>query len=124
MTDTNLEAVTLWVDAYRRAWESNEPDDIRALFAEDAEYLTEPFAEPWRGHDEIVEQWLKAKDDPGDTTFEWHPVAANDDVAVVQGRTVYTGKTHGVYDNLWVIRWAHDGRARSFTEWWMKPAGV
>ena len=24
------------------------------------------------------------------------------------------------YSNLWVIRFAPDGRAREFTEWWMK----
>lgn len=119
MTDTiaSHEAVTLWVDAYRRAWESNEPDDIRALFTEDAEYFTEPFAEPWRGHDQIVKEWLGARDEPGETAFEWQIVAVEGDTAVIRAITPYVGKA--TYHNVWVMKFAADGRATSFTEWWM-----
>lgn len=123
MTETkpSHEAVTLWVEAYRRAWESNEPDDIRALFADDAEYFTEPFAQPWHGHDRIVAGWLEAKDEPGETSFDWEPVAIENDVAVIRAITQYTGRAS--YYNVWVIRFAPDGRAASFTEWWMtQPA--
>lgn len=115
MTDT----VTTWMDNYRRAWESNEPDDVRALFTEDAVYFTSPHeAEPRRGQDEIVAGWLRDLDEPGTTTFEWHPVVVTDDAAVVQGRTVYLGERS--YKNLWVIRFAPDGRATEFTEWYME----
>jgi ketosteroid isomerase-like protein len=107
-----------WMAGYRRAWESNDPDDIRALFTEDAEYYTEPFAEPWRGQDAIVEGWLEAKDDPGDTTFEWAPLVVTPELSAVQATTVYIAER--TYSNLWVIRFAPDGRAREFTEWWMK----
>ncbi|HEY9477764.1 MAG TPA: nuclear transport factor 2 family protein [Microbacteriaceae bacterium] len=107
-----------WMAGYRSAWESNDPDDIRALFTEDAEYYTEPFAEPWRGHDEIVKGWLEARDEPGDTSFEWVPLVVTPELAVVQATTVYIAER--TYSNLWVIRFAPDGRAREFTEWWMK----
>jgi ketosteroid isomerase-like protein len=110
--------VTAWIEGYRRAWESNDPDDIRALFTEDAEYRTEPYALPWTGHGEIVDGWLDARDDPGETSFSWQPVIGDGELAVVQATTVYTGGP--VYSNLWLIRLAPDGRARSFTEWWME----
>lgn len=106
-----------WVEAYRKAWESNDPDDIRALFAEDAEYRTEPWVEPWRGRDAILEGWLEHADEPGETTFEWSPLAVTDEVAIIQGTTVYEGGS--TYSNLWVIRLDENGRARAFTEWWM-----
>jgi hypothetical protein len=109
--------VTAWVEAYRRAWESNEPDDIRALFTETAEYRTEPWGEPWRGLDEIVKQWLANKDDPGQTTFEWESLVDSADLGVVQGTTAYRGAS--TYSNLWVIRFDEAGRASEFTEWWM-----
>ena len=111
------DATANWVSAYRKAWESNEPEDIRTLFTEDAEYSTDPWGTPWRGQDEIVEKWLSNKDEPGTTTFEWTPVVVTDSVSVVQGVTKYNGAA--TYSNLWIIRLAHDGRATSFTEWWM-----
>lgn len=108
------------MDAYLTAWESNDPDDIRALFTDDAVYYTEPWTEPWRGAEAVVAGWLDRKDEPGNHTFAWSPLVVTDDVWVVQGETVYTdGRS---YSNLWVIRPGDGGRAREFTEWWMDQA--
>jgi predicted ATPase len=51
--------------------------------------------------------------------FRWHPVAVTQDVAVVQGETVYR-TTSRTYSNLWIIRLDTDGRCTEFTEWWME----
>jgi uncharacterized protein (TIGR02246 family) len=114
---SSLDAVTSWVQSYRRAWESNDPEEIGGLFAEDAAYFTEPYARPWRGRAEIVAKWLENKDEPGTTTFAWHPVIITDEVAVVEATTTYPGKT---YSNLWVLRLDQVGQAMQFTEWWMR----
>jgi ketosteroid isomerase-like protein len=108
-----------WVDRYVSAWNSNDPAEIGELFGEDAEYWTEPYASPWHGRDEIVREWLKIKDEPGTTTFDYDLLISNDELGVVKGHTVYT--TDGRhYDNIWEIRFDDDGRCRQFVEWWMK----
>jgi|SRR5690554_1468183 len=116
--NTNRDTAERWVNDYRRAWESNEPDDIRALFTEDAEYFSVPWEDPWRGHDGIVEGWLESRDEPGDTTFEWEIVAVDGNTAVVRAVTVYTAER--TYHNVWVIRFGANGRADQFTEWYMR----
>ncbi|HLU64351.1 MAG TPA: nuclear transport factor 2 family protein [Protaetiibacter sp.] len=68
---TDRSTVEQWVSRYRTAWESNDPDDIRALFTPDAEYFTGPSEQPWRGHDGIVAQWLENADRPGQTSCEF-----------------------------------------------------
>lgn len=113
---SSLDAVTAWVTNYRKAWESNDPEDIAGLFAEDAAYFTEPFAEPWVGRDKIVKNWLKARDAPGSTTFEWHPLLVTEDLTFIEATTTYPDKT---YSNLWILRLDNLGQARQFTEWWM-----
>lgn len=114
--------VSNWIDLYRTAWESNDANDIRTLFTDDAEYRTEPYAQPWRGHDAIVAGWLEAADEPGETTFEWATLIEGEELAIVQAETSYQdGPT---YSNLWVIRFSPDGRATSFTEWWMDQASL
>ncbi len=65
--------------------------------------------------------WLDAQDEADDHAFSWSVLAVDWPVAVVQGRTSYTDGD--VYDNLWVLRLAEDGRAESFTEWFMEPSG-
>jgi uncharacterized protein (TIGR02246 family) len=116
---TDLSRVTTWIEGYVRAWSSNDPADIGGLFTEDAEYYTAPFRPPWRGREQIVAGWLGRKDEPGETTFAWHPVSITDEVAVIEGTTTYPDQT---YSNLWVIRLDADGRCREFTEWWMEHA--
>lgn len=106
-----------WIDGYVRAWNSNRPDDIRALFTEDANYYTAPFREPWRGREQIVTNWLDRKDEPGDASFDWEPVAQTDEVRVIKGVTRYRDET---FSNLWVIKLAADGRCREFVEWFME----
>ena len=116
MTDSI--SVRRWVAAYRRAWESNDPDEIRALFTEDGDYLTGPFADPWHGHDTIVAKWLEYADAPGDTTFSSTVIGVDGDTGFVEGLTEYP--EDNIFANLWVIEFASDGRARRFTEWYMK----
>jgi ketosteroid isomerase-like protein len=113
MTD----ALDTWMAGYRRAWQSNDPAEIGALFTDDALYYNEPFTPPARGRADIVANWVRRADEPGQTTFTWATLVDTDAVAVVQGETGYPDRR---YSNLWVIRLTGDGRASEFTEWWME----
>lgn len=106
-----------WVAGYVAAWESNDPEQIGALFSDDAVYLTSPDAEPRRGREQIVAGWLEDLDEPGTWTFDWKLLHEDEGFVVVQGRTEYPAEKD--YVNLWIIRLDGDGRATEFTEWYM-----
>jgi hypothetical protein len=117
------DVVQNWMDGYRRAWESNDDADIRALFTPDAIYRGRPGTPAWTGHDAIIAGWLEHADPPGSTTFAWETLARDGDLAVVRCVTTYPqGPKKGTYDNMWVIDFAPDGRAAEFTDWWI-PRG-
>ncbi|HWM33262.1 MAG TPA: nuclear transport factor 2 family protein [Pseudolysinimonas sp.] len=116
MTDSTT--ITAWMNGYLRAWDSNDPADIAALFTEDARYLTAPFEPARVGIDAIVAGWLEDRDEPGDHTFTWSEAGLDGDVAFVEGETTYDNGRR--YANLWVIRFVPGGRASSFTEWYMR----
>ena len=109
-----------WLDGYRRAWASNDAGDIRAVFTEDAESRYEPWTEPLRGQDAIVASWLERQDEPDSWTFEGRVIGVDGPRAFIEGETRYTSGRN--YSNLWVVTLADDGRAASFTEWWMDQA--
>jgi uncharacterized protein (TIGR02246 family) len=107
------------VDRYVHVWNTNDPEEIGALFTEDGRYQTEPYAAPWQGRDAIVSGWLEAKDEPRDTEFEYSVLVATDDIGIVKGDTLY--KTSGRrYSNLWEIRLDAEGSCSEFVEWWME----
>ncbi len=112
-----MSAGSEWVERYVAAWASNDPDDIAALFADDAVYLTAPDVEPRLGREQIVAGWLEDRDEPATWTFEWSIIHEDDGFAVVQGRTAYPADKD--YLNLWIVRLDPNGRATEFTEWYM-----
>jgi ketosteroid isomerase-like protein len=121
-------AAEAWFTAYREAWESNDEDSIRALFTEDAVYKGSPANSSTQvGADAIARWWVDGenRDEPGDTDFEWRLLAVDGEVAIAQCVTTYVTETPPlVYDNLFVIRLAPDGRATEFTDWWIQRKGT
>jgi ketosteroid isomerase-like protein len=105
-----------WVDAYREAWESNDPRAVAALFTPGGVYQVEPW---WiqNGREEIVSGWLAHADAPGDTSFHWWHVARDGDLWVLEARTRYHSLGRD-YANLWLVELDDEGRARAFSEWW------
>jgi ketosteroid isomerase-like protein len=120
MTDKLIDRATVrsWLAGYVRAWTTNDPADIEALFTPDAVYRPTPHSDGWHGHRAIVAGWIGRKDDPGTWSFEHTILAVDGDVAVVEGRTAYKAPPLD-YSNLWVLRFAPDGRCREYVEWWV-----
>lgn len=120
-------AVEQWIAAYRRAWASDAPADIAALFTEDATYSPYPWPrdrEPWRGRDVIIANWTERGDSGAGWRFDHEVLAVEGDTAVIEGWTYYdpTDETpyEDAYANIWVVRFAPDGSARSFAEYWVQ----
>ena len=121
------ESVSRWLERYVDAWRSNDPEQIGALFTDDADYRYHPYDEPVRGRSAIVASWLEDPDDPRSWEAHYEPIAVDGDVAVATGRSFYkdeSGAVERIYDNCYVMEFAGDGRCRSFTEWYMKRPGV
>jgi len=121
--------VERWLEGYLRAWKSDDPDEVAALFTEDAIYSPFPWPREdryWRGRDKIVEKWIGHGDSKIGWRFEHDILAVDGDTAVVEGWTHYD-RGQGdpwaeAYANVWLIRLNDDGRAREFVEWWVaKP---
>jgi hypothetical protein len=76
-----------------------------------------------KGRDSIVRSWLQDPDEPGSWSAEYHPVALEGDMAIANGRSRYLhtdGSPRTEYDNIFVIRFAQDGRCAEFREWFME----
>lgn len=108
------------MDGYLRAWSTNRPEDVAALFTEDAIYDPQTSETVWEGRDAIVEEWLAIADEPGTWAFEWRTLSETPDVAVITGRATYSGDKPRIYRDLWTICLTDDGRCREFREWWIE----
>jgi ketosteroid isomerase-like protein len=122
MTDTT--AIDRWLAGYLTAWDTDAPEDVAALFAEDARYYTAPFREPHEGREDIVRFWIANGDSQLPWTFECDVLARQGDLYVVRGVTRYPEGLQrpgqeDVYHNLWLVTLDGEGRATEFVEYWM-----
>lgn len=109
--------VARWLDAYTDAWRTYDPDAIRALFADDAEYRYYPWAEPLRGAAAIADDWLADQDAPGTYAGAYEPYAVEGSRAVAVGTSTYTGDAGDRrYHNVFLLEFDARGSCRSFTE--------
>lgn len=124
MQDTT--AIDRWLSGYLRAWRSDSPEDVAALFEPDARYFTEPFREPYLGRDAIVAWWAGHGESAVPWTFDYDVIASDGPLHVVKGVTTYPeggGSGNGepvVYDNIWLVTLGASGSATEFVEYWMK----
>jgi len=121
----NRSDVQAWLDRYVEAWRANEPGPIEALFTEDVVYRWRPYESHPAAHGiaAVVEAWL---DDTRDDAETWE--ASYEPYAVDGDRTVAVGFSHyfatadqpeRTYHNVFLMRFAPDGRCAEFTELYM-----
>jgi hypothetical protein len=113
-----------WLDAYRRAWSSEDPGHIAALFTEDVRYYTAPYRPPLEGVGAVIEYWTGEHESEIPWSFEYQVLAQESDLFVVRAVTTYpegTSDAEGreVFHNLWLVTLDVDGRASQFIEYFM-----
>ncbi len=107
-----------WVAAYEHAWRAPGTAALEGIFTPAAVYAQGPYDEPSRGLAAIERMWEAERDGP-DEVFEMTAgiVAVDGDTAVVRVAVHYGDPVTQEYLDLWVIRFADDGRCASFEEW-------
>jgi ketosteroid isomerase-like protein len=109
------DAVMAWVDGYERAWRGGDVQAIARLFSDEARYRVSPYEDSKIGHEAIEAFWL---DDEGETfTVAATPVAVEGATTLVRVLVRYGGPVRQEYLDLWVLRFAEDGRVDDFEEW-------
>lgn len=109
-------SVESWIARYERAWRVAGTESLAELFREDASYRMAPYEDAARGLETISALWERERAGP-DEEFEMNAelVAVEGDTAVARIDVAYASGEE--YRDLWIIRFAGDGRCREFEEW-------
>jgi hypothetical protein len=114
--------VERWLARYERAWRTAGTASLGDLFTPDATYQQSPYAERLAGLAPIATMWEAERDGPDEVfTMASNIVALDGDVAVVRVDVAYEEAIPREYRDLWVIRFADDGRCAAFEEWAFWP---
>jgi len=119
MTREQAEA---WIAGYERAWRAAGTEALGELFTPDATYLQGPYAEPVVGLAAIASMWEAEREGPDEAFRMTSDVVAVDGATAVARLEVHYGDpVWQQWRDLWVIRFADDGRCAAFEEWPVSP---
>jgi SnoaL-like domain len=115
-------SVEQWVAFYERLWRSPGTELLAELFVPDASYLASPWAQPIQGLEAIAAFW-EAERVGADEVFTMSSdvVAVDEATAVVRVLVKYGAAGNKPWRDLWVLRFAADGRCVWFEEWPFAP---
>jgi uncharacterized protein (TIGR02246 family) len=124
MDDVRIDrtAVADWIEAYEQAWRTPGTDALASVFTEDARYSQGPYKEPVLGLAAIGRMWEATREGAAEPfTMTSSIVAVDGDTAVVRVEVHYAEPSPHEYRDLWVMRFAPDGRCREYEEWPFAP---
>ena len=112
------EDVASLVAAYERAWRTRGTDALSKIFTVHATYLQGPYDQLMTGLPAIARMWEAERAGPDEVfTMASDIVAVDGDTAVVRVEVRYGEPLVQEYRDLWIVRFADDGRCAWFEEW-------
>jgi ketosteroid isomerase-like protein len=115
---TERAVVGQWLAGYEAAWRAPGTDGLAGLFTRDATYLQSPYEQPVAGLDAIRRMWEAEREGPDEVfTLVTDILAVDGPTAVVRAEVRYGDPPGQEYRDLWVMRFADDGRCTWFEEW-------
>ncbi len=95
---------------------------LAALFTAEATYSPGPYEPTRRGLAAIGVFWEQTREGADEVfTLRSEPLAIDGATALVRTEVSYEIPARNEYRNLWLIRFADDGRAEAFEEWPFHP---
>ena len=114
--------VDAWIRGYEEAWRTAGTDVLDTLFTEGASYSMAPYESPHVGLDAIARMWEAEREGPDEVfTMQSEIIACEGDTAVVRVEVHYGRPEREQFRDLWIARFADDGRCAHFEEWPFSP---
>ncbi len=113
-----------WIEGYRQAWESRDPEAAAGLFTSDATYRSNIFEEPHRGREGVREYWSAVTASQSDVTVRMgRPFADGLRVAVEFWTTMAVDGDPVTLPGCLLLDFTEDGLCRRLREYWHFTSG-
>ncbi len=110
-----------WLEKYKKAWESESPEEAAKLFVKDAKYYETPFDEPSTGREKIVEYWNAVPEGQKEVKFGYEIIHTYNNVGYCKWNASFVRKATDArvsLDGIFEVAFDKSGKGETFREWW------
>jgi ketosteroid isomerase-like protein len=113
------QTVTAWLEGYKRAWESRDPELIVTLFTPDAPYYETPFSKPALGTEGIRRYWQEGVVPQREVRFRYHILTVTGHQAFVRWQSHFILAAEERHlDGIFLLSFTPEGLCSELREWW------
>ena len=120
----NPELVRSWLENYRVAWETSDPEAVVRLFAEDAAYQETPFTQPMRGREAVRQYWARVVVAAQEQIrFGYELLAVTEASAIAHWSASFvrvSTKARVSLDGIFLLTFGEAGLCKELREWWVR----
>lgn len=108
-----------WLEGYKRAWESRDPDAAAALFTADARYREQPYQEPFDGAAGVRAYWTEVTATQDDVQFRYGTPLVTGNRAVAEWWVTMTnGGADVTLAGIFLLTFDDAGLCSDLVEYW------
>lgn len=108
-----------WLEGYKRAWESRDPDAAAALFTTDARYREQPYQDPFEGAEGVRAYWAGVTATQSDVRFRYGtPTVVGDRAVAEWWVTMKNGGADVTLAGVFLLAFDTAGLCRDLVEYW------
>jgi len=115
------EKVEAWLEGYKMAWETLDPDKAAELFTSDATYQEDPYSDPFLGQKGIHEYWTRVTSNQRNVDFSFEVLAVSGNTGIAHWHSEFKTvepETSIILDGIFVLEFSSDRLCQSLKEWW------
>ena len=113
--------VASWLEGYREAWETLDPDKAASLFDDNASYRQRPFEQPHRGRVGVRNYWANVTSDQKDVNFTYEVLAVTGNTGIAHWHSEFSYRSTGadiIMDGIFVLEFSDDSLVKDLKKWW------
>lgn len=113
--------VAAWLDGYKEAWETLDPEKAASLFTEDSSYRDQPYEEPHQGREGVRNYWTNVTSDQKDVTFTYEVLAVTNNTGIAHWHSEFSAKSSDAQitlDGIFILEFSDNNLVKDLKEWW------
>jgi hypothetical protein len=122
MAEISSDEFDKWLVSYGIAWQTGDARMVIGLFADDAKYYENPFADPLAGKNAIHHYWSEgAAESQKDVHFSHRAIAVVEGKGLAQWQATFVRVPSGIHvqlDGFLMAEFDASGKCAVFREWW------
>ena len=114
-----------WLSQLGKAWVTKDPNLVGSICSETVRYCENPFEEPRKGRQAVIDEWQNVPTSQKDITFDFDIIGITNGIGIAHWQASFTrvpSEIRDTLDGVFTVKLDSAGLCTEFRMWWVVKA--